>query len=339
MLVFAYNKDTINENGTIKNVIIHKNEHIETKLNILYYEENESIKITSQNIKEKYLENKNLVIEVNDINLIEKAKKIFDDVESEIEYSIVSRGTEKSGSKGYISITKPINKERYLIVQDHKERFITTYKDSLNCHKYDIYNIAFSRFEIIPTLALSKINYKDNILLCGIGNIGITSLIYMLDKGYKKIDIYANDIKKYIVEIIKKINKKYQSKVKIIKEIKKEYETYVDTTGSDNVLEQIFKDIKLNKIVFLIGTPRENKYKIEPLLIHRNNLIIVGGHELRGISKEERVEIFEKNLKRNKKNDLIKEIVNINNYKENILEQLLREKNHFIEVIKYDNRN
>ena len=51
------------------------------------------------------------------------------------------------------------------------------------------------------------------------------------------------------------------------------------------------------------------------------------------------IKIFEKNLKRNKKNDLIKEIVNINNYKENILEQLLREKNHFIEVIKYDNRN
>ena len=255
--------------------------------------------------------------------------------EREIEYNIVSRGTEKSGSKGYMAITKKINKSRYLIVQGHENKNITCFKDSLKCYNYDIEIIAFSRFEMISALALSRINFKDNILLCGLGNIGISALMYLLDNNYKNIDIYTKDIKPYIENTIKKLNKKYNSNIKLVNEIGK-YETYIDTTGVSTVIEMIFKDIKTFKTIFLIGTPRESNYLIDPLLIHRNNLLVVGGHELRGVEKSDRVKLFEKLLKNNNKNSLIKEIVHVNKYKDGIFEDILKEKNNFIEVVKYD---
>ena len=253
----------------------------------------------------------------------------------EIEYNIVSRGTEKSGSKGYMAITKKINNSRYLIVQGHENKNITCFKDSLKCYDNDIETIAFSRFEMIGALSLNRINFKDDILLCGLGNIGIGVLVYLLDNNYKNIDIYTKDIKPYIKSMIRKLNKRYDSNIKLVDEIE-EHETYIDTTGVSSVIEMIFKDIKTFKTIFLIGTPRESKYFIDPLLIHRNNLMVIGGHELRGVEKTDRVELFEKLLKVNSSNELIKQIVHINRYKKDIFENILKEKNHFIEVVKYD---
>ena len=143
------------------------------------------------------------------------------------------------------------------------------------------------------------------------------------------------DIKPYIKSMIRKLNKRYDSNIKLVDEIE-EHETYIDTTGVSSVIEMIFKDIKTFKTIFLIGTPRESKYFIDPLLIHRNNLMVIGGHELRGVEKTDRVELFEKLLKVNSSNELIKQIVHINRYKKDIFENILKEKNHFIEVVKYD---
>ncbi len=258
--------------------------------------------------------------------------------DNEIEYNIISRGTEKAGSSGYMAITKEINNSRFLIVQPHLIRNITSFKDSLKCYNYGIKNIAFSRFELISSLVFERNEISDNILLCGLGNIGITALINLLDNGYKNISIYLRKTKPYIRRVLDSIKIKYKVDVKIVKEID-EYNTYIDTTGSSEVIELIFKNIKYNKKVIFLGTPREGTFLIDPLIIHRNNLMLIGAHELKGIKRGKRIELFEKLLLKNKDNELIDEIVNINNYKKGIIEKILDNKSHFIEVIKYDNKD
>lgn len=254
----------------------------------------------------------------------------------EIDYSIISRGTEKNGSKGYMSVSKTIDGHRYLLVQDHKEKNIVSFKDSLNCYDYDIYNIAFSRFELIPHLVLNRNNFKDNILICGLGNVGLTTLVYLLDNNYKMIDIYTNDLNQYVIEGIKILNKNYDIKLNLVDKVDKEYNTYIDTTGVSSVLQNIFENIKFNKDIFLIGTPRESKFLIDPLLIHRNNLRIIGGHELRGIDKKTRQDTFKELLQTNKDKKYLNRLINITQYDEGIIERKLQNKSNFIEVIKYD---
>ena len=253
----------------------------------------------------------------------------------EIQYNIVSRGTEKAGSKGYMAVTSLINGQRYLLVQDHEKKEITTFQDSLNCYCYDIRNIAFSRFELIPALALRRIPFLDNVLLCGLGNVGIGALIYLLDHHYQNISIYIDSVQPYIEKMIEKLNQKYHSHIKIVEEMIS-VETYIDTTGVSSVIEEIFRVIHPKKTVFLIGTPRESTYLIDPLMIHRNNLLVIGGHELRGVNRVERLELFQKLLRKNRRNPFLKDIVHINLYRKNIFTDLLKEKKHFIEVVEYD---
>lgn len=261
--------------------------------------------------------------------------KIYENNEKNIEYSIISRGTEKSGSKGYMSISKEIYGSRYLLVQDHLKRNIISLKDSLKCYDYDINNIAFSRFELIPALVLDRNKFEDKILICGLGNIGITTLVYLLDKGYKKIDIYMNDLSDYVIDGLNLLRNKYDAKLNIVDKIE-EYNTYIDTTGSSIVLKNIFESIKFNKDIFLIGTPRESNYLIDPLLIHRNNLRIIGAHELKGIDKSLRRLTFKKLLDINKDKDFLQKLVNISSYEDGIIEKKIQSKSNFIEVIKYD---
>lgn len=260
----------------------------------------------------------------------------FESRKREIEYSIISRGTEKNGSKGYMSVTKKIDDTRYLLVQDHKEKYIKNLKDKLNCYNYDINNIAFSRFELIPSLVLNRNTFSDNILLCGLGNIGITTLVYLLDNDYKKIDIYINDLSNYLIDGLEILKKIYKINIALINKIDKEYNTYIDTTGVSSVLEKIFENISYNKDIFLIGTPRENKFLIDPLLIHRNNLRIIGGHEIRGINKKIRQDTFKKLLETNKEKKFLNKLINISLYEDNIIERKIQRKSNFIEVIKYE---
>lgn len=260
----------------------------------------------------------------------------FKNRKREIEYSIISRGTEKSGSKGYMSVSKEIDGIRYLLVQDHKEKCIVSFKDSLNCYTYDINNIAFSRFELIPSLVLNRNSFNDNILLCGLGNIGITTLVYLLDNNYKNIDIYTNDLSNYVISGIELLKEIYKVNINLVDKIDKEYNTYIDTTGVSSVLENIFENIKFNKDVFLIGTPRESKFLIDPLLIHRNNLRIIGAHEIRGIDKKLRQDTFKELLEINKNKEYLNKLINISPYEDDIIERKLESKSNFIEVIKYE---
>ena len=235
-----------------------------------------------------------------------------------------------------MAITKKINGERHLIVQDHENALITHFKDSLPCYHYDIHTIAFSRFELIGALALRRISFPDNILLCGLGNVGVTALVYLLDHHYRNIRIYIDSVKPYIRRMICKLNKRYDAQIRLVDKVELA-EVYIDTTGASSVLEAIFQNIKPFCTVFLIGTPRDGSYLIDPLCIHRNNLLVVGGHELKGIKKSERIQLFQELLRVNEKNPLLKDMVHLNRYQKNIFNDILKEKKHFIEVVEYDN--
>ena len=150
------------------------------------------------------------------------------------------------------------------------------------------------------------------------------------------IDIYTNDLNQYVIEGIKILNKNYDIKLNLVDKVDKEYNTYIDTTGVSSVLQNIFENIKFNKDIFLIGTPRESKFLIDPLLIHRNNLRIIGGHELRGIDKKTRQDTFKELLQINKDKKYLNKLINITQYYEGIIERKLENKSNFIEIIKYD---
>lgn len=340
MIKFAYiikNEEFKNLNFTdLREVVIHKGDNIQINANVNYYEDNIVVDINSTNIREKYMKYRDIIISLRpgEEGKISEIKKKLSNIPSEIEYSIVSRGTELCGSQGYMSVSKVINGSRKLVVQNHFERFVTTYKDSLDCALYDIKNIAFSRFELISALALSRIKFDDNIILCGLGNVGIGCLIFLLNRNHKNIKVYIKERKNYISMAIENLKQKYSANIELVDYIE-DGNTYIDSTGSSDVIEKIFKNIGLNKTIFLIGTPREKKYFIDPLIVHRNNLIVVGGHEIRGVSSENRNSIFKNLLCENKNDSFISKIVNVQDYYDGILEDKLKQKSNFIEVIHY----
>lgn len=258
-----------------------------------------------------------------------------------IEYTIISRGTEKYGSKGYMGITEPINKKRYFVLANHYEKYVKSFKDSFFFDdEYDIENIVLSRFELIPKLAFDgELDFiKERILVCGLGSVGTAALIYLLDLGYKEIDILIKNNKTKTIYLINYLNKKYKANIKARNILSDQYDTYIDATGSSNAIESIFEDIPNNATVFFLGTPRESKYLIDPLDIHRKNLRIFGGHELNGHSWDERNKVFLKLLMQNKNKNL-KSFVNIYNSNSDILTKVYNKKRNFFEVIKYDIQN
>lgn len=266
-----------------------------------------------------------------------KIDKILNNVKRDIEYTIVSRGTEKYGSKGYMGITTAIDNEKMLVLSKHFDRYIDTYKDSFTIPaKYSIENIAISRFELMSALAINSfLNIlKDNILLIGLGNLGFTNLIYLLKNGYKNISILARKISDFQMETITELNNKYNSNITFTTEYN-DYSSYIEATGSSDVIKNIMENANNNSVIFLLGTPRDEEYYINPLDINRKNLRIFGGHELNGHTREERDVLFQKLLKQNESEDFSK-YVNIYKSNKNVVEKILEKKENFIEVIKYD---
>lgn len=267
-----------------------------------------------------------------------KINKILSQTQRDIEYTVVSRGTEKAGSKGYIGITKIENNKRLLVLAKHFDKYIDTYKDSFEISaQYSIENIAVSRFELMGAITIKPILniIKDNILIIGLGNIGFTAMLYLLENNYKNISIITNKIERYQTEAINRLNKKYGSNIKFVDNYDFDYDTYIEATGCSEVIKSIVETApNLSKII-LLGVPREEKYLINPLDINRKNLMFIGGHELNGHTIEERRKILEELLKINSKKDL-KSFVNVYHVQDDIIEKILKHKENFIEVIKYD---
>ncbi len=267
-----------------------------------------------------------------------KINKILNRAERDIEYTVVSRGTEKAGSKGYIGITKIENDKRLLVLSKHFDKYIDTYKDSFEIpSQYTIENIAISRFELMGAITIKPILdiIQDNILIIGLGNVGFTTMLYLLENKYKNISIKTNKAEIYQIKAIDKLNKEYNSNIKFVDNYNSDYDTYIEATGSSKVIENIVETAQNLSKIILLGVPREEKYLINPLDINRKNLIFVGGHELNGHSIEQRKRIFEELLKINSKKDF-KSFVNVYYAKKGIIEKILDYKENFIEVIKYD---
>lgn len=267
-----------------------------------------------------------------------KIDKILNNAKKDIEYTIVSRGTEKSGSQGYMGVTFINDNKRLFLLSKHFDKYIDTYKDSFEISsEYTIQNIAVSRFELMGALTLKKILnlIEDNIAIIGFGNIGFTCLLYLLENEYKNISIMNRKIKDYQKTAIKKLNKLYNANIKFITDYDNHYNTYIEATGSSDVIKDIIESASNNSNVILIGTPRDEKYLINPLDINRKNLKIIGGHELNGHTIEERRELYAELLEKNKNKNL-NDFVNIYNESNDIREKILEDKKNFIEVIKYD---
>lgn len=255
-----------------------------------------------------------------------------------IEYSIVSRGTEKYSNCGYMAISKIYNLKRYILNTDHN---IKNTNLNANCLKakscYDIENVVFSRFQLITALTFERIGYKinDNILLLGLGNVGISCLLYLLDNNFKNITVYVRNKNDNILNLLNLIKLKYNVDINIISEFNYKYNTYIDTTGDSLVLSNIFNNSNFNSTIIILSTPRDEKYLISPLMINRKNLTVIGGHELNGINVKNRQYIFEKILEVNKTKRFLKEFINEYNYSKEKLKNIKRKKSNFIEMFKY----
>ena len=267
-----------------------------------------------------------------------KIDKILNNAKRDIEYTVVSRGTEKYGSQGYIGITTPIENKRFLVLSKHFDKYIDTYKDSFEIPiKYTIENIAVSRFELMGALTLKPILnlITDNILITGLGDLGFTALLYILENGYKNITIITRNIKDFQINAVKMLNVEYKANIKFTDNYNLSYNTYIETTGNSNVIENIMETAENLSNRILLGVPREERYLINPLDVNRKNLKIIGGHELNGHSIKERTCLFKELLEINDKKDL-KKFVNIYHEQNGIREKILNSKENFIEVIKYD---
>lgn len=251
-----------------------------------------------------------------------------------IKYSIISRGTEKYIKHGYMGVSYPVNKKQYILDIDHGiiNSEINDRSLEFKADKYSISNISFSRFELIPELFLKRFKIRDNILILGLGSIGIASLVALLSKGYKKINIYT----KKVFNDLNVLEKYYNTELNIVNKIEDRYNTYIDTTGSSTLLNELFDKIGYMKNIILFSSPRDNDFLINPLIINRKSLTINGFHELNGIERRERLLTYNKILEKNLiLENILNKFVTIYDYNDKIIEKLIENKGNYIDVIRY----
>jgi threonine dehydrogenase-like Zn-dependent dehydrogenase len=199
-----------------------------------------------------------------------------------IDYSIISTGTERYGSKGYMAVSAIQNNGfRFILPVPHKTRYINEYKSNdylLIDEKVSISSIAVARFQLISAIAFSrkKIQKYKNIAIVGAGALGIATYFELQRLGHASISIlsrrYQNNLRENNIAITD-----YSASAL------RYYDCLVDCTGDGNLINEMIDNSESNTDVWLLGTPRDN-ILLNPLLIHRKNLSLVGGHELNGVS-------------------------------------------------------
>jgi len=257
-----------------------------------------------------------------------------------IKYSIVSRGTERYNNSGYMAVSTIVKNNIHILNINHGITNSTLDNSYLKCKaKYSIENISFSRFQLITALMYQKHakEITDNILILGLGNIGITCLFYLLDKKYKNITLYVKELKPYMNNLENVIMKNYNIQIKFVTQLQNLslYKTFIETTGNTDILKKIFNDVDCNKKIIIISTPRDDSYLISPLTINRKNLVVIGGHELNGIDKIYKNKTFKKLLRNNNNKKYIKNFINIYDYSIKKLKDIKKQKNNFIEIFRY----
>lgn len=109
----------------------------------------------------------------------------------------------------------------------------------------------------------------DNILIIGLGNIGFTALLYLLENKYKNISIITNGVTDFHTSAINELNKEYNARIRFTSEYDSNYNTYIEATGNSKVIENIIETAGNLSNIVLLGVPREEKYLINPLDINR----------------------------------------------------------------------
>ena len=255
------------------------------------------------------------------------------------EFSIVSRGSEKYINHGYMAITNIINGNRYIVNQDHNHKISNISESLIANQEYSIFNIAFSRFQLISSLALKldTIKKDDKIIIIGLGSVGIGSLFFLLDNKFYNIEIIVKENRNYYDSLIDIVKEEYDVLLKFTNsnDSIKYGNIIIDTTGSSCVIKSIIDTSEYMTKIYLLGTPRERSFLIDPLIIHRKNLTIYGGHEFNGIDNCERNKKFEVLLNINKNKNYLKRLIEIYKYDEKKLKQIKAKKNNFIEMFIY----
>lgn len=258
-----------------------------------------------------------------------------------VRYSILSRGSEeKGGFKGYIWIGE--NNKKWVITQDeHGVTESISEKGILKCHsKKEIKKIAIARFQLMAAIMIKKnkslIKRKSNILVAGLGNVGLGTIFELLKIKRKNITIFLrNNNKKSIID---EINNKYRADIKIINNVDdlKKFDTIIDTTGNIEVLDNILNSININTNLILMGTPRDG-LDINLLFIHRKNIRIIGAHEINGISEKERQKLFTNTLKYCSKINLksLNTFISIHKYTKSIVDESIQDRSHIIHIFDY----
>lgn len=195
-------------------------------------------------------------------------------------FSVVSIGTEKSGSKGYINITSlHDNGTRTIYPTPHFNKKIKVNKKSLTVSgELSIEQIAFCRFQLIPAIVVNDINVKkyNKICIVGGGALGIVTYFEMLRKNLENM---------YLKTRREELKTFFGNSINWSKDNLSEYDCIIDCTGEGKIINNIIDVAKPFTTIILIGTPRKN-YNINLLKIHRKNLRIYGGHELTDISEQ-----------------------------------------------------
>ena len=236
------------------------------------------------------------------------------------EYSIVSIGTEKYGSGGYISISEIVHNKRYIVPLNHDIDIISDVKEALVVpSELSIELIALSRFQLIPSLA-RNIQWKEisNALVIGGGALGFATYLELKRNNIKKVELVSRR---------DALRKKYEANFEICDWLNvnwQEYDTFFECTGESENIKQIFENISYSSSIYLLGTPREGPY-VNVLDIHRKNLKVIGAHELNGVPQKKRQEFlseitaFYKGLAIQGKYELVRQ----HNYSEKKLKEIL----------------
>jgi threonine dehydrogenase-like Zn-dependent dehydrogenase len=257
-----------------------------------------------------------------------------------IEFSIISRGTEKEGgSKGYMAVTE-FNKGRYIIPIPHGIIETACNTDCLRINdNISIEKIAFSRFQLISAIMYKKnanyFNKEDKILVIGSGSVGFTTCMELARQKHKNIFLLLKKDKNIKTNIFREaygINLKLESDIKKIKN----FNYLIDASGDSDVLREITDLCAPFSTIIILGTPRKNP-AIDSLIIHRKNLHIIGSHEIIGIDNNERNNIFNEILIENKKYPqyLFSEISHIEDYSEENRVRILKDSPGIINIMRY----
>lgn len=260
----------------------------------------------------------------------------------EIEFSIISKGTERAGSPGYMAVTYcDADKKRKIVPVPHGIIKYFYKGDCLDVREdVGIAKIAFSRFQLITAVMYEKnrkyFNKNDSILVIGSGSVGFTACMELCRQGHKEIYLLSRENKKIRTDIFRDVygvNLKLTSDMEKVKDL----EYIIDATGNSEVLREVIGLCSPFSTIFILGTPRKNT-AIDSLMVHRKSIRLIGGHELIGLTNKERNYIFNEILKENEKHSeyLYEQLAIIEDYSKGNREKLLKTNNHIVNIMRYD---